>query len=446
MLIRFNIANFLSFDKEIEFNMLAAKSLRTHKDHVYNISKNINILKASAIYGANGAGKSNLIKALQSFKEIVSEGAVSKIVSHIKFRLNNENEKLPIHHEIEFSINEKVYTYGISFDNNIILEEWLYQTGLNKSSMIFERNHSFEQKHPLIKFADKFVKTQKSKMLISLMEENLLKQNELLISKNENLKIEEIDDVLTWFDENLIIIYPDSKAGGLAHFVDIDSRFKTFANELLSSFDVGINSLSIKVWDLDDFLKKGSLLEENQIEELKRDLDEGVSVNFVLDDSTFTAVKENDKYLAKTIVTNHVVNNNVVKFDIENESDGTQRLTDFLPMINSLLNNERTYVIDELDRSLHPSILHQLIHKIMDNITKGQLVFTTHESSLLNCSLFRADEIWFAEKSKEFQTTQLYTLNEFKPRPDLDIEKGYLNGRFGAIPFLAKLEDLNWSE
>lgn len=446
MLIRFNITNFLSFDKETEFNMLAAKLLRSHKDHVYKVQEEINVLKASAIYGANGAGKSNMIKALHSFQEIVENGCVSEVVSENKYRLKEENSQLPVQFEIEFSVSKKIYTYGISFDNNIILEEWLYQTGSTKPKLIFERKHSLDKKHPLIRLDNRFIQTEKAKMLISLMEENLLRQNELFISKNENLKISEITDVVQWIKDNLIIIFPNSKSEGFISNFNSVADFKDFSNELLGSFDVGIHSLSLKNWDLDEFLAKLSV-KENMIKELKKKIDEGKSAEIVLGTISFGAFKDNNKYVAKTITTNHFANNSSTIFDIRDESDGTQRLTDFIPMVYSLLHFEKTFVIDELDRSLHPSIVHKLIHKIMENsATKGQLIFTTHEASLLNCNIFRTDEIWFAEKDKETQSTQLYTLNEFKPRADLDIEKGYLNGRFGAIPFLSKLEDLNWQE
>ena len=109
------------------------------------------------------------------------------------------------------------------------------------------------------------------------------------------------------------------------------------------------------------------------------------------------------------------------------------------------LSADCTYVIDELDRSLHPTLVRTLVSRIVnDKNMKGQLIFTTHDAGLLDGKVFRNDEIWFAEKDRETQSTHLYTLDEFKPRADLDLEKGYLNGRFGAIPFLARFNELNW--
>ena len=445
MLIRFNITNFLSFNQETEFNMLAATSLRTHKDHVYSIKKDIHVLKASTIYGANGAGKSNMIKALAALNNFVLAGKIYPSVSKHKFKFQEENLHQPMQLEIEFSTtDDKIYTYGIAFDDNMVLEEWLYRTGSGKPKAVFERVYSTETKLSTITTDPKFVQTEKSQMLISLMEENLLKPNELFISKNDSLKYDEINDVLEWFKNDLFVIYPDSKGPAVITGLNLNEGFRAFSNELFHSFDLGIQSLDLKSWDLNELFNQYSM-DRQQVEQMKQILDIDEQAGGMLEKTIFGAFKEGNQYVAKTLVSKHTVGNSSYSFDIEDESDGTQRLTDFLPMIYGLLETKSTFVIDELDRSLHPSILHKLIHKIMDNRNiKGQLIFTTHESSLLNCNIFRADEIWFAQKNKEDQSTQLYTLREFKPRADLDIEKGYLNGRFGAIPFLAKLDDLNW--
>ena len=141
---------------------------------------------------------------------------------------------------------------------------------------------------------------------------------------------------------------------------------------------------------------------------------------------------------------------------MKEESDGTQRIFDFLPVMQEVKGMTSTYIIDELDRSLHPSLVRALVKRVVtDKKMKGQLIFTTHDAGLLDGEifrndtimdqdLFRRDEIWFVEKDRETQNTHLYTLDEFKPRTDLNLEKGYLNGRFGAIPFLAKLNELDW--
>ena len=175
---------------------------------------------------------------------------------------------------------------------------------------------------------------------------------------------------------------------------------------------------------------------------------EGKNEAFI-DSGVFTVSirREGDKYYARRVQAQHEVRNTLYDFELKEESDGTQRVFDFVPMVQNVKSKDYTYVIDEIDRSLHPTLVRALVNKIVtDKNMKGQLIFTTHDAGLLDGKIFRNDEIWFAEKDRETQSTNLYTLDEFKPRADLDIEKGYLNGRFGAIPFLAKLNELNWEE
>jgi uncharacterized protein len=126
---------------------------------------------------------------------------------------------------------------------------------------------------------------------------------------------------------------------------------------------------------------------------------------------------------------------------LKEQSDGTQRMLDLIPTVNLIEQGEEVVFIDEIDRSLHPKMVKEFLTFLMSRKTKGQLIFTTHESHLLDLDIFRQDEIWFTEKN-DVGATQMYPLSDFKPRYDLDIQKGYLAGRFGAIPFLGNLKDL----
>jgi AAA15 family ATPase/GTPase len=181
---------------------------------------------------------------------------------------------------------------------------------------------------------------------------------------------------------------------------------------------------------------------------LIEDLEKDDKIIYRSDLGMVMITKVKKKYEVEKVVTLHKsIDNDDVSFDLVDESDGTQRLLDLIPAFDSILHQDATFIIDEIDQSLHPAILRSLIHKIMaDETTKGQFVFSTHESNLLDLDIFRQDEIWFAEKDKVNGSTQLYSLSDFKPRYDLDIRKGYLNGRFGAIPFLTDLNNLNWNK
>jgi hypothetical protein len=441
MLIRFVVSNFLSYDEEREFNMLAGP-FKTHKHHIYKAGK-VDVLKAAAIYGANGAGKSNLIKAFEFLQETIKKGGLSNSVNNKKFKLNKANELKPIEFEIEFSIGKKIYAYGVNFINNSVTEEWLYESGLTvDDKLIFERKVSKKGK-PSIKIADKYKKTIKQKVLIELMEDNLLKSSELFLGKSEELKIEEISAVRNNLENHFYVIHPNSKFQDLVPHLTLSNNFKEFANQLLQTFDTGVTELGIETIDFEKYFGDEDEKIKNEIIE---DIEKGEIVLLKTLEGGVLVTKEKGKYFVKKVVANHINNEGKsIHFDLTDESDGTQRLLDFIPAFEGILNNEFTFLIDEIDQSLHPVLLKSLINKIMaDKVTKGQIIFTTHESSLLDLDIFRQDEIWFVEKERKTGGSQLYSLSEFKPRYDLDIRKGYLKGRFGAIPFLAHLEDLKW--
>jgi len=440
MLIRFVVSNFLSFNEETEFNMLAG-SFRNHKHHVYKTSK-LNILKGAALYGANGAGKSNLVKAIDFLQNIIDEGKLEKSVNSKKFKLDRKNIDKPIEFEIEFYYKKKIYVYGISINGLIIEKEWLYISGIEKEDkLIFERETKINGKSK-IKFLDKYVKTQKYKQLIELFEDNILRNNETLLGKYDILKITDINNVNKWIVEKLVILYPESRFGMLAPVITIADELAPFINKLLKTFNTGVEKLQIKDVDFDIYFGKE---DKNIKNELLEELSEGRFTFVETENRPVLVTKKNNQIIVKKVISIHKdIDNNQIKFDLIEESDGTIRLLDIIPAFYNILNSETTVIIDEIDQSLHPSLLFNFIKKIMDNeTTKGQLIFTTHESNLLDLNIFRQDEIWFAEKNN-VGATQLYSLSDFKPRYDLDIRKGYLKGRFGAIPFLGDLKKLKW--
>jgi len=441
MLIRFVVSNFLSFDEEREFNMLAG-SFKTHKHQVYSAGK-VDVLKAAAIYGANGAGKSNFIKAIEFLQEIIIEGGIKKNVNEKKFKLNKSNAEKPITLEIEFSIEKKIYSYGVSLNHSSVTEEWLYESGVSiEDKMIFERK-LLETGKRTIKIADKYQKTAKQRLLKELLEESLLKPGELLLGKFEELKIDVVELAHKYIQQRLIIIHPNSKFQNFIPQLSYSKRFGLFANELLQTFDTGVTKIALETIDFDNYFgSEDAELKAEIIGELEEDDD----IVLTRENGNVLITKENNKIVVKKMMALHLAEDGQdISFEFENESDGTRRLLDFIPAFDGILQHDVTFIIDEIDQSLHPALLKALVHKIMtDEATKGQLIFTTHESNLLDLDIFRQDEIWFVEKDRKTGGSQLYSLSEFKPRYDLDIRKGYLKGRFGAIPFLASLEDLKW--
>ncbi|MBI2417841.1 MAG: ATP-binding protein [Ignavibacteriales bacterium] len=440
MLVRFVVANFLSYRDETEFNMIAEK-LKQHANHVKKIGKT-GLLRTSVLYGANGSGKSNLIKAISIFQEIVKDGKLKKTVENFKFKLDNTFIDKPIHLEMEITVSQKFYSYGLKISGKTILEEWLYESGGEAGKMLFERTAGSDGKVD-IKVAPKFEKNSKERLLIQLMQENLVKEDELFIGKADYLNIEQLTEVRNWIMKKMVVIFPTTVYKDIAASLLFESSNKIFS-ETLCSLDTGIKGLKLKRIEYEQFEKKDQEFFEKEL--ASQLTDDKIVILESYRGSKF-ASKENGQPVIYEVVTAHEdKNGNEVLFDLKDESDGTRRLLDLIPMINLLKKEDITFIVDEMDRSLHPSLQYEFISKISkEKDLAGQLIFSTHESNLLDMDIFRQDEIWFAEKDKQTGSTKLYSLNEFKPRYDLDIRKGYLMGRFGAIPFLADLKELNWS-
>lgn len=444
MLIRFVVSNYLSIGEMVEFNMLTGP-YKTHINHVAS-SRKIKLLKAAAIYGANGAGKSSLIKALETLRDIlVEDERVPASTKSLTYRLSDKYDKEPIVFDIEFSHKKKYFGYTLKFKDGIILEESLYELGFAKEDkLIFERTYSSRLSKSAIQIGDKYNKSEKNKLLIKLLEDNLLLNDKPLLCMYKVLKIANITAAATWFQNNLKIIFPESKFGGLVYALSSVEHFKPLANKMLNSFDTGVCEIGVEDVDFDDYFGK----ENNKIKvELLNRLNKGIEqVVIPGPNGGLLATLVDGKAVIKQPCTYHYNDENrKIHFDITEESDGTQRLLDIIPAIDMLLNGEVTIIIDEIDRSIHPKLLKDVIAKLLSSETdlRGQIIFTTHECNLLDFNLFRQDEIWFVEKHQG--NTVLYPLTDFRPRQDLDIAKGYLKGRFGAIPFLGNLSDLNWN-
>ena len=445
MLIRFIVKNLFSFEEETEFNVFPNKTQRFSHHKIRK--NNIDILRLSAIYGANGSGKSNLIKSISLLESMILEGTIIKDLRDLKFKLNDDNEKKPISIGIEFYSIPKIYYYTLTFDNETILNEALFESNLNTDKLIFERQ--FENEKQKIVFFDEYGKDEKNKLFIEILEEKILQKNELLFSfLNEKYNSEFIDvkNAYNWFENILIVIKPKAKPGAIAHLLDKNKKLIEFANDLIRTLGTGISEIEISKKNFTEFAK-GS--DENDINAIINDLRKDPKKISILrqseTDEEVALVYENDEVIAKEIVTSHINNkNNKIDFSIGMESDGTKRLIDYLPALAGIINDEKVYIIDEIERSIHPTIIKEIISKIsLDESAKGQLIFTTHESCLLDQNILRPDEIWFAQKDID-GASRIYSLSDFNIHNTANIENGYLNGRYGGIPFLSNLKDLNW--
>jgi len=443
MLIRLEIENYLSFNESTEFNTLTGE-FRRHANHVEK-TNNLDILKLSTIYGANATGKSNLIKSLEFIQDCILDPFIRDIDKQV-FKGDNKDETT---FEIEFISHEKSYIYGLKIIDNLIDNEYLYLSNVGKTDkQIFERTTDSKGKSTIV-VPNKYINSNESKTL-KIHYEGKIEPDQTFMNLMNDLEIgelsNEIGNAFSWFN-HLQIVFPDSKPNFLLRRLVYDEEFLKFSQDLLCSFDTGIKKLHIATYDVDRYFGED---EKHIAEDLAKDLvkDDVSSVRLRMD---LIAIREEDKNVIKKLFIEHhgFLEGNLVS--LFEESDGTIRLIEFMSMLYDLLivpNRETVYVIDEIGRSLHPTLLKAFITKLSkEQEIKGQLIFSTHESHLLSLDIFRPDEIWFAEKDNKKGHTTLKTLSEYKNiRPDVNIKNGYFDDRFGGIPMLANLDDLKWTE
>jgi len=418
MLIRFTIENVFSFGERKEFNMLPYARLGTLKSHRYNII-DFEILKMASIYGANGAGKSNLIKALYYLQKLVINKKIPIRLKNSQFKFHPKDSNLSQVLGIEFIQDNIPFYYGIEILDGLIQTEELYKSGLGKKKdeLIFERKTN-NKEETRIQFLADFEKDEKSQILKAVLIEDFVKPDESVVkilSNRDNKYISDIKKVFTWFDDTLQIITPQSKPRALAHRLDKDSEFRKYAEDLMCSFNIGISSLTSEKKDIREFFREDN---ENELETLIKELEDSPKQILGLSSrrgDELIIAKEEEKIWVKRLKVGHLGKNDLsVLFDLEEESDGTIRLLDFVPAFRNVISSPKVFIIDEIERSIHPLLIKELVRKFsLDENTKGQLIFTTHESNLLDQKIFRQDEIWFAEKDKN-GSTDLYSLSEFK--------------------------------
>ena len=448
MLISFRTANFLSFNDEVEFSMLAGqpRQLPSHVIHHGEGRSQIDILKSAVIYGANASGKSNLIKAMDFARNIIVNGLKSETTFNKHFRLDPTNIDKPTKFEFEFKLDEKIYAYGFSIylvSQNLI-SEWLVEVGKTTDKPIFERE---VLENGQSKFKVHLKLTGKIKTRFDVYQEDVL-DNQLFLTElsDKNLKNEKNINVfiaaITWFME-IQIIFPNHTLN-MFSFKNLNTSDKAQFIEVLKDFDTNILNISYKKSDLDSNLI-AKIPDKNLFSDAINDVSNGNSGAFTIGNNDFFLSNEKGKIQVERAVV-HQSNNNI-EFEIDELSDGVRRLLDIVPILISLKKEKAIFIIDEIDRSLHPELTRKLL-EIFHTTTEGvesQLIVTTHESSLLDLNLLRRDEIWFAEKN-ETGESHFYSLEEFKPRHDIELRKAYLLGRFGAIPFISDVNSLGWTK
>lgn len=447
MLIRFTVENFLSFNQRIDFNMIAAND--THYSHHVvkgDSEDSIRLLRTSIIYGANASGKSNLIKAMKFARDFIVDGVEKNTNININnFKLDKTCYTKPSRFEFEFRNQDKQYAYGFLVDKHKIHEEWLFEIGVNTEIPIYERRgedinfHNFNH--------EVFLNSSEDEKNRIRYEAASTRENLLFLTNSQERKVKQLEPIYEWFSDVLKIIFPDSKP--LLPF--FSQSVQNSLSKFLESLDLGIKKITTNTIDLDDYKKIPSEIKDK----IKKDFpyeegEENAIFIPALKCIISQAKDETDKLMVLNLSPVRLdKENSEVKFEISEESDGTQRLIDLFPMLIHLSRGNAVYVIDEIERSLHSLLMKKLFDYFLNNSenknSNSQLIATTHEVYLLDIKdIFRKDEIWFVEKDKYGQSL-LYSLANTDVE-NLDLAAGYLHGRFGAIPFIRDLKSLGWRE
>lgn len=448
MLVAFKVSNFLSFERDSEDTCICMENgkVRGKSEHLI-VSGGLKLLRFSAIYGANSAGKSNLVHAFDFSRKLILEGIPQGCLYKYN-RNDSDNKSKNTKFSYTIKISNSIYRYDVEMilNKKLIRKESLFKIdSKGQENIIFIRDLEGESKLEFKGGGSEFQNT--IKMIFEVYKDDderlfltEVNRNKSLLLKG-HMKSNPFAGVYNWFRLGLDVTYPDTPCSdGFSHLISSENlgKIKDYMGRL--GFDIKKIELADEnpdnlfsnmpaklVEDIKASLEQTKVL-GNNIEENDRG-NPGVSVRggktfdiFILDDD--------GEIIAKRIKFNY---GNNKTFDLSEESDGTRRILDLLQILISDRENI-TYVVDELERSLHSSLTKEFVKIYLEESSKKnvQLIITTHEPKLLDLDILRKDSIWFADKHEG--NTKLTSLNQFKARKDVNIEKAYFDGRFNGIP------------
>jgi len=451
MLTRFTIENFLSFKRKEVFSLIPGRgTLKSH--HKTKPIKGVSALKTAVVFGANASGKSNLIKAIDFGREFVLKGSqTGQPIKYNRFKLNKELLGQNSRIEYEIQHNNKNYAYGFIFNSEEIVEEWLYKISKKSEKKIFTRDKNQSTEFDLGAILAKNQKTEEKQFLEFIAKGT--PSNKLFLSEIRTRKVKEnvsdIEDLLSvidWFLNALTVIYPDSKNVGKKFELLEDTDLNKVFTEMLGYFDTGIDGIEFKEVDLDKIDIPSGILRDIE-NDLLGDKSEKTNafISNIQDDKYYVISRLKDRSLkAELLKTKYKIDGGGYElFDLTDESDGTRRIMALIPLIIDFFKGDNVFIIDEMERSLHPNLIYDLFDFLLSKCknVNSQIIVASHESTLLTQRLLRKDEIWFVVKDKS-GASKLHSLEDYSIRFDKEVRRDYLLGRYKAVPKFGNREDL----
>ena len=422
MLIEFSVANFMSVRDRQTFSLCRGRGDELIETNTFKVkaASEFELLRSAAVYGPNASGKSNFVYALHIMQVIVRESATGlkrgDDLPVVPFRLSKPTCRAPSEFEVSFIVDGVRYQYGFSATTEGVHQEWLLAFPKGRPQNWFGREWNEQSNSHDWDLGNNLSGEKK-------LWRKSTRDNALFLSTAVQLNGEQLQPVYDWFDKTLRM----SGTAGLP----MDYSAKICEGKQKAQILKFMRMADLNISDI--------LVEKNpfDIETLPKEMPAAVREAIAEDykDEQFVEIKTIHKS----------VEGEAVLFDFNEESIGTQKFFAYAGPLIHVLNNGCVMFIDELHNSLHPKLvwlLVNLFHSNEFNTKNAQLIFTTHETSILNQEVFRRDQIWFCEKGEQ-QETNVYPLTDFSPRKGREnLELAYLSGRYGALPYLRPHEHL----
>lgn len=451
MLIRFRVTNYRSINETQEFSTLKGR-VKIKPEHL-GTEGNLSLLKFSAIYGANASGKSNFIEAISLSKQIIYAN-IPPGIGNDYHRLQPQNKTKPTTFEYEIAIGSKCYAYGfdIILSEAKITGEWLYEIALGRDDkLIFEREPAKDTNNQRFKLGKKYDKktlktyaegmnTNTSSLFLHEMNSN---KSDIYDKYTE---LSPIKSIYLWIMQNLSVTPAGLPLPSQPFYVKEDFDIE-LANKIIPSLGLGISKIELSDESIDGVygqlspdkvqdLLKSAIFTIKQREHAIGKKTESANLVLQLQRQYFILIIDVNTFEIQVKRLWFVHDGSPTLFDLAEESDGTQRMIDLIEILFAAANGSNsTYIIDEIDRSLHPALTRRLIElylQLADN-TNMQLIVTTHDSHLMDLNFLRRDEIWLINKNSNGES-EIYSLDQFNVRFDKKISRAYMEGRYGAIP------------
>ena len=422
MIVDFTFKNFKSFADECNFTM-KAEADKNHENNL--IVEPLRLSRARVIYGANAAGKTSFVEAINFVRSFVINSnnmMTNQKIQVVPYKFRNNYVQEPSTFSLTFIKEGIKYNYEFSCTRDKVLSEKLNAYYSAKPTNIFTRTNTSEYKFLL----------EDSKFLDELKIKN--SDNKLFLATADTWNYDKVKPVVDYIINDIVILF------------NLDTTWKVFFDEINESGEIEeyrkfcLDFLNNADLSIDDFDFQSQKIKDAKLDPITESL-----LSFLEKDNANASEHIRNSNVYNFTISHRIANsgnNAIFKLNLQEESLGTINMFEFAPILYYVFKKNRILVVDEIDKSLHPLLVKYLYGLFLNsdiNKCNSQLIANTHDTNLLDLDFFRRDEIWFTERNFDTGTTTLFPLSDFSPRTNENIERSYLLGRFGAIPFIKEI-------